>query len=34
MEIVDRKELVDRIIEIDDNKENKYIQIYKKGLIV
>ena len=34
MEIVDRKELVDRIIEIYDNKETKYIQIYEKGLIV
>ena len=34
MEIVDRKELVHRIIEIDNNKENVYIQIYEKGLIV
>ena len=34
MEIVDRKELVHRIIEIDNNKETKYIQIYEKGLIV
>ena len=34
MEIVNRKELVDRIIEIDNNKENMYIQIYEKGLIV
>ena len=33
-EMIDRKELLYRIFEIDDNNENKHIQIHEKGLIM
>ena len=33
-EMIDRKELLHRIFEIDDNNENKHIQIHEKGLIM